>query len=106
MNQPQFTEGPPVPLMVEGVLDDARLAQLAADLSTATTILAIREKGGAASYASPEELSLSEGLSRLQDGRSAALQIHYRFDGFEWIDTLLRMAAGYRLVRCRVDGAG
>lgn len=30
-----------------------------------------------------------------------AIQIHYRYDGYDWTDTLMHLPAGIRLVRCR-----
>jgi hypothetical protein len=101
VNQPTFTDGPPVPLMVEGLIDAATLRQLFADLATAAKIISIREKVAPTGYAATAELPPADALQRLLDGSSPATQVRYHHDGHEWTDTLLATPAGYRVVRCR-----
>lgn len=101
MIQPTFTEGPPVPMMVEGDIDAATLRQLFADLLASATILVVREKGAPQAYTLAEELTSDVALSRLISGDARAVQIRYRFDGHEWTDTILSMRGGFRVVRCR-----
>jgi hypothetical protein len=103
MSQPQFDEGPPVPLLVEGVIDAATLQRLFADLSAASTILGVRDKSGATDYASADESSLEFARERLLSGRTRAVQVRYRFADVEWSDTILALADGFRVVRCRHD---
>jgi hypothetical protein len=103
VNQPTFADGPPVPLMVEGLIDAATLRQLFADLAAAATIISIREKGAPTGYASTAELAPDDALTRLLNGSSRALQVRYHHDGYEWTDTILTTPAGHRVVRCRHD---
>ena len=100
MTQPTFADGPPVPLMVEGLLDAQTLTRLFGDLESATSVLGTREKGGSAKFAGGE-LPLATALDRLLAGTARAVQVRYRHDGHEWTDTVLAAADGYRVVRCR-----
>lgn len=101
MTQPTFADGPPVPLMVEGLIDPPTLTRLFADLESAASVLSVREKGGPGEFAGAGESSTAATLGRLLAGTSRAVQISYRFDGYEWTDTVLAAAGGFRLVRCR-----
>ncbi len=101
MTQPTFADGPPVPLMVDGVLDAATLAQLFADIETAGTVLGVREKGGPAEYANGDGMPPAVALERLRSGAARAIQIRYHFDEHEWTDTVLAAATSFRVVRCR-----
>lgn len=103
MTRPTFSDGPAVPLMLEGLIDQPALARLFADLHSAATVLGVREKGGAGRYAGGDELSPGVALERLTAGTARAVQVRYRYDGHEWTDTVLATAAGYRIVRCRHD---
>jgi hypothetical protein len=101
VTQPTFTDGPPVPLMVEGLIDPPTLTRLFADIQTAGTVLGVREKGGPAEYAGSDGMPPSVALERLLAGTARAVQLRYHFDGHEWTDTVLATASGFRVVRCR-----
>lgn len=103
MTQPQFEEGPPVPLMTEGHIDIATLNQLASDLLTAAEVLEVREKSAPGSYAVPDNPPLRTALDRLTSGETRAVQVRYRYGGHEWSDTIMAARGGYRVVRCRHD---
>ena len=103
MTQPTFSDGPPVPLMVEGQIDSPTLIQLFADIQSAGTVLGVREKGGPVEYAGEGELSLTIAQERLLAGIARAIQIRYRHDGHDWTDTVLAAPAGFRVIRCRHD---
>ena len=103
MNQPTFAEGPPVPMMVEGAIDAATLRHLFDDLASVATILSIREKGHACNYAEAQVLTPTVALERLLARSVPAIQIRYRYDGFEWTDTILATRDAFRVVRCRHD---
>jgi hypothetical protein len=96
-------EGPPVPPMWQAELDAAALGQLFADVGAAAEVLSIQGKAGAGRYASPDPLTLATAHERLASGELIGVQLRYRYGGSEWADTLLRAAAGFRLVRCRVS---
>ena len=101
MMQPTFTEGPPVPLMVDGVIDAATLRQLFTDLAAAATVHDLREKSGPKAYTGIDELTPDAALGRLLSGVARATQVRYRFDGHEWTDTIVSVPGGFRVVRCR-----
>ena len=101
MMQPTFTEGPPVPLMVDGVIDATTLRQLFADLATSATVIGVREKSGSTTYTSADEPTPDAALARLLSGSAKAVQVRYRFDDAEWTDTILAVQQGFRVVRCR-----
>lgn len=103
MTTPTFSDGPPVPLMVEGLLDAAALRQLFADLTTEAVMLGVREKGGPADFAAVDELPPAVALERLLSGAARAVQVRYQYDGHLWTDTILTTSAGFRVVRCRHD---
>lgn len=96
-------EGPPVPPMWQAGLDAGAIEQLFADLTVAVEVLSVQGKAGAGQYASAEPLTLASARERLMSGEFPGVQIRYRFEDREWIDTLLRVAHGFRLVRCRVE---
>ncbi len=104
MSQPTLPDGPPVPMMVEGLLDPPTLSALFADLQAATTGVSVREKGDPKGYAGTDELPLSVALARLLTGVSRAVQVRYRYDGHDWTDTVVALPTGFRVVRCRHDG--
>ena len=101
MTQPTFPDGPPVPLMVDGVIDATTLRQLFTDLATSGTVLGVREKSGPAAYTSADQLTTDSALARLLAGSARAVQVRYRFDDHEWTDTILSVQYGFRVVRCR-----
>lgn len=96
-------EGPPVPPMWQADLDAAALGQLFADLGTAAEVLSVQGKSGAGRYASPDPLTLEAAREQFASGEITGVQIRYRFEDREWIDTLLRVGRGFRLVRCQTD---
>lgn len=95
---------PPVPLLVEGVLDAPSLEQLFADLAAHAEILSIHEKGDPRGYAGVDGLTLGQARERLLGGVAGRVQVRYRFEGHEWADTILGSPAGFRVVRCQVPG--
>ena len=101
MSQPQFADGPPVPLMNEGLIDAETLRQLAADLEVAAEVLGVREKGALGAHSGPDEVALALAIDRLLTNAARAAQIRYRYAGQEWTDTIMAMKDGYRVVRCR-----
>jgi hypothetical protein len=105
MSQPQFDDGPPVPLMVDGMVDTATLRQLFADLATSAAILGVREKGGPTAYASADEPTAEAARDCLLSGAARAVQVRYRFADSEWTDTILALPGGFRVVRCRHEPA-
>lgn len=105
MPQPTFTEGPPVPLMVEGLIDAATLRQLFADLAAHASVSDVREKGGPTAYTLADQQPSEVALERLLSGAARAVQVRYRFADYEWTDTVLGLPTGFRVVRCRHDPA-
>jgi hypothetical protein len=103
MTQPTFADGPPVPLMVEGVIDADTLRHMFAELVAAATVLGIREKGDPAAYSEAEALTTETAMVRLLSGAARAVQLRYQFGGHEWADTILVLPGGFRVVRCRFD---
>ena len=105
MTQPTFPDGPPVPLLVEGVIDATTLRQLFADLATAATMLGVQEKSAPTAYTSSTEPAPDTALARLLAGVARAVQVRYRFAGHEWTDTILSVSGGFRVIRCRHESA-
>ena len=101
MNQPTFTEGPPVPLMVEGLLSDQDVRVYLADLKTHAVVVDVRLKTGPTIPSPEHSISVDQGVEQLLSGRMRAIQVRYRYDAFIWSDTLMSLPNGFRLVRCR-----
>ena len=101
MNQPTLPDGPPVPLMVDGLIDAVTVRQLFADLATSATILGVRHKGDPTHYTGANDMSLDEAQISLLTGAQRSVQIRYYYAGYEWTDTLFSLSIGYRVVRCR-----
>jgi hypothetical protein len=101
MSQPQFADGPSVPLMTEGLIDAAVLRQLAGDLEIAAEVLGVQEKVALSAHSAPDQVSFAGAIDRLLTGVSRAAQIRYRYEAQEWTDTIMAMKDGYRVVRCR-----
>ncbi|MEO2091881.1 MAG: hypothetical protein ABGY75_20710 [Gemmataceae bacterium] len=101
MTQPTFTDGPPVPLMVEGTLDAAGLRQLFVYIEAAGQVIGVREKGGPAEYAAGDPMPPATAMERLLAGTARAVQIRYRYEGHEWTDTVFATAQGFRVIRCQ-----
>jgi hypothetical protein len=89
--------------MWQAVLNEVTLGQLFADLTASAEVLSVQGKAGAGRYGSAEPLTLAAAYDRLASGEITGVQIRYRFEDREWIDTLLRVGHGFRLVRCRVE---
>jgi hypothetical protein len=89
--------------MWQAGLNADAIEQLFADLTASAEVLFVQGKAGAGRYASIEPLTLASARERLASGGITGVQIRYRFEGREWIDTLLRVGHGFRLVRCRVE---
>lgn len=101
MTSLMFSEGPPVPLLVEGVLDQTMLVQLVHDIQTATTIMNVREKQAPVGYAADEASPLTDAVDRLLAGTTRAIQVRYAYEASEWTDTICRGPNGFKLIRCR-----
>lgn len=98
------SDGPPLPTMVEAVLDDVRLQQLLHDWRHHAGLRAVRRKGAAADHATENDpAELEAAVDALRTRSCRAIQVEYVFEGAEWTDTLFVAAHGYRLVRCRHD---
>jgi len=103
MSQPVFKDGPAVPLMVEGLLDAAMLNQLCFDLQSYAEIIMVQEKSSPSTYTDSEPLKLEAAVHRLQNLLTRSVQVRYKFEGWEWTDTILAFQTGFRVVRCRHD---
>ena len=98
---PSFSAGPPLPEMREAVLSNDDLAALVADLQALTQIQSVIGKAGARQHSSDSPLTIETAAARLTTGTLPAAQVHYRYDGSEWTDTLIRSPQGIKLVRCQ-----
>ncbi len=98
-----LADGPPMPEMREAHLDALQVTQLFSDLGACTQILAIQEKGGKQDHAKSNGTDLAAARHRILNREVLAVQIRYRYDNAEWIDTLLQTPAGIHAVRCRLQ---
>ena len=89
----------PFPELCEAALDDATLDALVGDILREARVLAVLVKGGATTLAGGGDVTLEAAVGLLREGRARAVQVRYEHRGQVWTDTLLRGAAGLRLVR-------
>ncbi len=96
----------PLPDLHEGWLDDETIRRVLDDLAACAEVLEVRLKAAAERHADAAPLSLDRARAAFLDGHARGLQVHYRFGGDEWTDTLLRSGQGVRLVRMRHPPTG
>jgi hypothetical protein len=101
MSNDSLPDGPPLPTLVEGLLGDMEVQQLFAELAEHARLLEVLARSGPREHAGQGPLTLGEAKRLLLSGAVRAVQVRYAFDDAEWSDTLLRLPAGTRLVRCR-----
>jgi hypothetical protein len=89
----------------EAVLDDATLRQLFFDLSQLAEMLEVRLKAGERAYATHSTPTLEAARQAVTAREALAVQLRYRYRNAEWIDTLLRVENGFRLVRVQAPSA-
>lgn len=87
----------PLPPLTQALLDAPTLAALFADLAEHADVLDVITKGAPRRHAAAEVISLDAAREALNHG--VAVQVRYRWDGAEWLDTLMPSGAGARIVR-------
>jgi hypothetical protein len=90
-----------LPDLQSSTLDAETLDQLFFDLAKLAEVLDVRLKAAATARANAAAASLEDARLALVQGQTLAAQVRYRFQGVEWIDTLMKTADGVRLVRMR-----
>jgi hypothetical protein len=92
---------PDVPLadLQDAILEPETLGRLLFDIETQSQLIEILVKGGATAQASAGVRTLAAARELLESGSVLGVQLRYRWRGYEWWDTLIRSAAGIRLVR-------
>jgi hypothetical protein len=90
---------PELPELSQAVLDDSTLQALVQDLSALTRILSVTTKGAAQTRAQAAPCSLQEAVEALRHREVRGVQVHYLWENQEWIDTLLAVPEGIRIVR-------
>lgn len=89
----------PLAQLTEADLDGETLRSLLRDWLECTEVLEITVKGGATQRAQSALQTLPELVELLQRGELRGVQVRYRWNGQEWLDTLLRAGQGVRVVR-------
>lgn len=93
----------PLPEMSDAVLSDDEVAALMRDLRTLTTIDEIIVKAGPGRADDAPQLTLDDAAQMLFERTVRGVQVRYRYDDALWMDTLMPVAEGIRLVRVRHD---
>ena len=91
---------PELPELAQGMLDAAGLEALFRDLAACAIVEELQVKGGAQAYATGAG-TLEGAWAALEHGGARGVQLRYRFQGQDWVDTILRAGNGWRLVRAR-----
>lgn len=90
---------PPPADVFAGDLDGALFEDYFADLDELAEVFEVRTKGGPEDRSEGAHLSLDQARMLLVVGQVRGVQIRYRHDGLEWIDTLVRQPDSVRLIR-------
>lgn len=91
-----------LPPLTTTTLADATREQLFTDLAACAQITAIHPR--VPNGQMPPAITLEAARVGMQSGAIKGLQIHYRYDGKTWRDTLIATPVGTRLVRiCEED---
>jgi hypothetical protein len=89
----------------EAILDDATVRQLFFDLSQLAEVVEVRLKATEQAYATHAAPTLEAARQAVSTREALAVQLRYRFGNAEWIDTLVRVETGFRLVRVQAPAA-
>ncbi|MCW5755578.1 MAG: hypothetical protein KIT24_12795 [Phycisphaeraceae bacterium] len=94
------------PPMREAVLDDAAIESLLGDLEVFAQVDEIVIKSGRGMVGDAARATLAD-VRRLLGERSVrGVQIRYVYDDARWLDTLMVVPEGIRLIRVRHDAFG
>jgi hypothetical protein len=95
------TDEPPLvlPELLQQDIDVDTLRALFRDVSALGEALEVLVKTTHLQHASPERLTPERALDGLLRGEWRAVQLRYRHEGQEWLDTVMRLPHGYRVVR-------
>ena len=88
-----------LPQLQQQVLDAATLEQYQMDLAHLAEIVEVKVRSTTARRQPQPAGSLADALCQLRDGQASGVQIRYRYAGQHWLDTLLPIASGTRLIR-------
>jgi hypothetical protein len=98
-----------LPPMREAFLCDEQVRQLFADIEAFASEVLLMQRLAGSTHATASSTSSTEQLGTAQQsliaGAIARVQIRYRWDDSQWIDTLERRDSGIRLVRIVHDPA-
>jgi hypothetical protein len=83
----------------ESVVDAATIEQLFFDLSQLAQVVEVRIKATKQAYATEAAPTLDAARAALTHGDALGVQLRYRYQGVEWIDTLFAVSGGFRIVR-------
>ena len=90
-----------LPELTEGVLDEATVETLFADLAACTTGQEVRVRRRLRRQ-EQGTVGLDEAQALLACGEAAAVQVRYWWKGESWIDTVIRRPDGYHVTRMQV----
>jgi hypothetical protein len=94
--------GEGMPELTEGLLDEATLDRLFADLAACTRIFSILVKPLAREHVGSDgATTLDQARALLRARTVRGVQVRYRYQDAEWWDTLMVLPQGVRLVRVR-----
>lgn len=89
----------PLPTIWDKLLDPATLDQYFKDLAGHAELISVLEKNSPTDYVEDIPMDLAVAREKVMTGDARAVQIRYRFEAQEWCDTLIRHAAGVKLIR-------
>lgn len=99
----QDADDQPLPPMSNDVLDHEQVAALFRDYRQCAQTVQIVIKPGPGFVPQGPSPTLDEVEPLLYEGRIRGLQIRYRFNESQWLDTLMIQPTGVRLIRIAHD---
>ena len=91
--------------MVQSVIDGDTLDDLVRDLGACTDVIGVLVKRGGGHVGEEDMgMDLMAGRVMLEREDVRGMQVRYLYEGYTWMDTLMKVKRGYQLVRVRHEG--
>lgn len=93
-----------LPPLQDERIDEATARSLARDVQLLGEQVEVRAKGEERGRARAAPWTPAQAVEALLGGELRGVQLLYRHEGVDWMDTLLRSPSGLRIVRMRAPG--
>lgn len=94
-----MSQDAPLPDLWNSLVDQDTLDELIRDLLQHAVILGVQEKHSPTEHINEQPVDSIQTIERFREGKSRAIQIHYRFEEKNWCDTIIRQGMQFKIVR-------